>query len=120
MPAANDKPTRPERWSVDARNADVATLVIPADARRERRFEIHLRFAVSARAPGARHGLRVEVNGAMEWQRSADTHPPADSLDYHFRREVPVGRPLKVVAKTEVQGAMRLSLRIEADEDASA
>jgi len=119
MPAANDKPTRPERWSVDARTADVATLVIPADARRQRRFEITLRFAVSARTPGARHGLRVEVNGAMEWQRSADTHAPSDSLDYHFRREVPVGRPLKVVAKTEVREATRVSLRIEAEEDSA-
>jgi len=116
MPAANDKPTRPERWSVDARTADVATLVIPADARRQRRFEITLRFAVSTRSPGARHGLRVEVDGAMEWQRSADTHAPSDSMDYHFRREVGVGRPLTVVVKTTVRQARRVRLAIEAEE----
>jgi hypothetical protein len=107
-----------ERWEVDGGAADVATLAIPPDAQRARRFEIDCRFEVAHRGAGARHGLRVEVDGGLEWTREAPTENPGqtDSMDYHFRREVPVGRPLTVVVKTQVRQAQRLRLSIEAEE----
>ena len=111
-----------EHWSVRADAADVAVLDIPADLRRERRFEIDCRFVVRTRedvAPGAWHAMRVSVDGAQEWSRRIDTANPgaSDSLDVHFRRDLPAGRPLRIVATTEVGGgAQRVSLAIEADE----
>ncbi|HEX7637163.1 MAG TPA: hypothetical protein VF457_02100 [Burkholderiaceae bacterium] len=109
---------RPERWRVDAGPADVATLTIPADARRPRRFEIDCRLVVAAAGDGARHGMRVDVDGALEWKRQAATANPGqtDSMDYHFRREIPVGAPLRVVVRTEARGARRVALVIEAEE----
>lgn len=115
-----DAPT-PERWQVRAGAADVATLAIPPDARRERVFEIDCRFVVRAPEPlaGAWHEMRVTVNGAQEWARRADTANPGhtDSLDLHFRRAVPVGQALKVVAQVRCRGAQPLELRIEAEEN---
>ena len=109
----------PETWRIDARGADVATLTIPADAGRARRFEIDCRLVVAARAADARHGMRVDVDGDLEWTRRADTENPGqtDSMDYHFRREIPPGRPLKIVVKTEARGAQRIGLVIEAEEN---
>lgn len=110
----------PERWHVDAGAADIATLDIPASARSTRAFEIDVRFVV--RAPldgeGAWHALAVELNGLRQWQRRIDTHGPGqtDSLDYHCRREVPVGQALRVRAITQVGGAARVRLVIEAEE----
>ena len=107
-----------ERWRIDCGDADVGTLAIPADAQRARRFEIDCRFVVAQRAPGARHAMRVEVDGALEWMREAPTENPGetDSMDYHFRREVAVGRSLTVVVKTTVRQAQRVRLAIEAEE----
>ena len=107
-----------ERWRADGGASDVATLVVPPDAQRARRFEVDCRFVVAQRAPGARHGMRVEVDGALEWKREAATANPgqSDSMDVHFRREVPVGEELRIVVKTEVRGARRLGLAIEAEE----
>jgi hypothetical protein len=107
-----------ERWRIDCSDGDVATLTIPADARRARRFEIDCRFVVAQRAPGARHGMRVEVDGVLEWAREAPTENPGDtdSMDYHFRRDVPVGRPLAVVVKTTVHLARRMRITVEAEE----
>jgi hypothetical protein len=107
-----------ERWQVDCGEGDVATLAIPPDAQRTRRFEVDCRFVVAQRGPGASHGMRVEVDGALEWSRDAATENPGDtdSMDYHFRRDVPVGRPLTVVVKTTVRQAQRVQLAIEAEE----
>lgn len=117
LPAAAKAPT-PETWRVDAGPADVATLTIPADAFRTRRFEIDCRFVVARKADGARHGMRVDVDGALEWTRRAPTENPGqtDSMDYHFRREIPIGQPMKIVVKTEARGAQRVALVIEAEE----
>src|SRR5471030_2127315 len=108
-----------EKWHVDAGTADVATLTIPADAFRARHFEIDCRFIVAQRAAGARHGMRVDVDGGLEWTRRASTENPGhtDSMDYHFRREIPIGRPMKIVVKTEARGAQRVRLVIEAEEN---
>jgi len=111
--------TAPERWTAHATHADVAVLVIPPDARRDRRFEIACRYVVARKTEApARHGLRIDVNGSLEWQRSLPTENPGatDSLDYRFRREIPAGQALRIVAKSEAQGAQRLRLEIEADE----
>lgn len=111
---------RTERWSADAGNRDVARLDIPADALRERRFEIFCRFVVSNRGgrADATHGLRVLVNGALEWSRSVATHADdTDSLDLRFHRSVPVGQALRVVATGDVRFAQRASLTISAEEE---
>jgi len=110
-----------EGWSVRVDAGDVAVLDIPADLKRERRFEIDCRFIVRSRedATGAWHAMRVSVDGAQEWSRRIDTANPgaSDSLDVHFRRDVPAGKPLRIVATTEVGlGAARVALVIEAEE----
>ena len=116
--APTAEPGKPERWRTDAGDADVATLVIPADAVRTRRFEIDCRLVVAPLAAGAQHAMRVDVDGALEWTRRAPTENPGqtDSMDYHFRRELPAGRPLRIVVKTEAQQARRMRLTIEAEE----
>ena len=117
-PPAAPAPTRPERWRTDAGDADVATLVIPADSLRTRRFEIDCRLVVMRLADGATHGMRIDVDGGLEWTRQAPTENPGhtDSMDYHFRRELPAGQPLRIVVKTQATQARRVALSIEADE----
>ncbi|MDP9125060.1 MAG: hypothetical protein M3N82_10755 [Pseudomonadota bacterium] len=120
-PPAAPAPTqagKPERWRIDAGDADVATLVIPADSFRTRRFEIDCRLVVAPLAAGAHHAMRVDVDGGLEWTRRAPTENPGhtDSMDYHFRRELPAGKPLRIVVKTEARQARRMRLVIEAEE----
>lgn len=110
-----------EHWSVRVDGGDVAVLDIPADLGRTRRFEIDCRFLVKTReeAQGAWHAMRVSADGAQEWSRRVDTANlgATDSLDLHFRRELPTGRPLRIVAATEVGGgAQRAAVVIEAEE----
>jgi hypothetical protein len=112
-----------ERWVVDAGPADVATLDIPASAQRDRVLEIDVRFVVRApaSAKGAWHAMSVDLNGVRQWSRRIDTHNPdqTDSLDYHCRRELGAGQALRVRAVTQVGGAMRVRLAIEAEEAAT-
>jgi hypothetical protein len=109
-----------EQWQVDVGDADVATLHIPPALGRARRFHVDVRFVVQCPADGsaAWHAMTVEVNGRREWARQIDTNNPGqtDSLDYHFRVEVPVASGLRVRALTRVKGAMRRRLCIEASE----
>jgi hypothetical protein len=111
--------THPEHWSASAGTRDVARLDIPPDAHRDRTFEVFVSLAVHNRAerPGATHALRVLVNGALEWQRTVPTHPgPGDTLDLRLKRVVPLGQALRLTATSEVAGAVRISLKISADE----
>ena len=110
----------PERWSASAGTRDVVRLDIPADAQRDRTFEIYCRLVVSNKAArtDATHAMRVLVDGALEWSRSMPTHMDGeDSLDLRLRRSVPVGRPLRLNATCELRGAQRLSLSISAEEE---
>lgn len=110
----------PERWSASAGARDVVRLDIPADAQRERTFEIFCRLVVSNKAgrTDATHAMRVLVDGALEWSRSMPTHADGeDSLDLRLRRSVPVGRPLRLTATCELRGAQRVSLSISAEEE---
>lgn len=110
----------PERWSASAGARDVVRLDIPADAQRERTFEIFCRLVVSNKAgrTDATHAMRVLVDGALEWSRSMPTHANGeDSLDLRLRRSVPVGRPLRLTATCELRGAQRVSLSISAEEE---
>lgn len=111
--------TAPEHWSADAGEGDVCRLDIPADAVRERRFEIACLFVVAHSGAGtARHGLAVTVDGAREWSREIETHDGAtDTLDVRFHRTVPAGRPLRIVATGSVQRARRVRLTVSADEE---
>ena len=110
----------PERWAITAGDAATATLLIPADARRERRFEIACAITVGQResATGAWHQMTVLANGAQQWQRREPTQCPGafDSLDYRFSRSVPVGQALRVQVSVATHRTQRRSLVIEADE----
>ena len=95
-------------------------LDIPADALRERTFEIYCRLVVGNRAgrTDATHAMTVRVDGALEWFRRAPTQADGnDSLDLRLRRTVPAGRPLRLTAQCELHGATRVSLSISADEE---
>lgn len=118
-PSAAAAPAQPERWSADAGSGDVCRLDIPADALRERRFEIACRFVVAHPGSGeARHGLAVTVDGAREWAREIDTHDgPSDGLDLRLRRVVPPGRSLRIVATGTAKRARRLRLTVTAEEE---
>jgi hypothetical protein len=110
----------PERWSLSAADAATATLTIPADARRQRRFEISCAMTVvgAAGAAPAWHQMAVQADGALLWKRRLPTHNPGawDGLDYRFSHTVAVGRALRVTVSVEVAGARRRSLVIEAEE----
>lgn len=113
-------PASPERWSADSGHRDVVRLDIPADALRERRFEIFVRLVVAnpAHRSDATHALRVLVDGSLEWSRSAATHVDgSDSLELRLRRSVPPGRPLRLGASCELRGAQRVRLSIDAEEE---
>jgi hypothetical protein len=113
-------PPAPEHWHADAGDADIATLDIPPALARVRRFHVDVRFVVRCPADGsaAWHAMTVEVNGRREWSRQIATSNPGqdDSLDYHFRVDVPEGSGLRVRAVTRVRGAVRRRLYISADE----
>jgi len=113
-------PDTPEHWSIDGGDAAVATLVIPADAKRERRFEIACAVTVSVPADAAEPWLQVTVqaNGVQQWRRRVPAHNPGqyDGLDYRFRRSVPVGQSLRIGVSVAGAGVRRRSLRIEAEE----
>jgi hypothetical protein len=110
----------PEHWSLRAADVATATLLIPADARRERRFEIACAITVAAPADTAAawHQMTVQANGTRQWQRRVPTHNPGawDGLDYRFSRSVAVGQTLRVTVSVACQGARRRTLVIEADE----
>lgn len=112
--------TTPERWALNAGDAATATLTIPADARRERRFEIAcaVTVALPAGIRGAWHQMTVQANGAQQWRRREQTQNPAayDGLDYRFSRAVAVGQTLRITVAVACAGARRRSLVIEADE----
>jgi hypothetical protein len=109
-----------ERWALSAGDAANATLTIPADARRERRFEISCAITVlvpeDAQKPW--HQMTVMAAGAQQWRRrEASANPGAwDGLDYRFQRSVPVGHTLRIGVSVAGQGVRRRSLLIEAEE----
>ena len=101
-------------------DAATTTLTIPADARRERRFEIACAITVAVPEAAVAPWLQVSVqaNGALQWRRRADAHNPGawDGLDYRFSRIVPVGQALRITVSVGGHGVRRRSLVIEADE----
>jgi hypothetical protein len=111
---------RPERWSATSGHRDVVKLDIPADALRERTFEIFIHLVVANKAgrTDATHGMRVLVDGALEWSRRVPTLIDGqDSLELRLRRTVSVGRALRLSATCELRGSQRVSLVIEAEEE---
>ena len=119
-PAVTPAPAKPERWQLDGGDAATATLHIPADARRERRFEIACAVTVAVPAAASEAWLQMSVlaNGTQQWRRRAPAHNPGawDGLDYRFARSVPVGQALRVTVAVAGLGVRRRSLVIEADE----
>ena len=122
MPSANPATKQaPERWATQAADAATVTLTIPADARRERRFEIACAVTVKVpaeAAAGAWLQLTVQANGTQQWRRRSSAHNPGawDGLDYRFSRNLPVGQALRITVNVDGQGVHRRSLDIEADE----
>ena len=112
--------TAPEHWSLNAGDAATATLTLPADAKRERRFEIACAVTVGCPAEHrqAWHQMTVQANGAQQWRRRVATHNPGawDGLDYRFSRSVLAGQVLRITVSVACQDARRRSLVIEADE----
>jgi len=113
-------PLVPERWQLAAGDAATATLTIPADARRERRFEIACAVTVAVPEGARTPWLQVTVlaNGAQQWQRRVPAHNPGDydGLDYRFARSVPVAQALRITVTVSGAGVRRRTLLIEADE----
>jgi len=111
---------KPERWQLDGGDAATATLSIPADARRERRFEIACAVTVGVPEQTASPWLQVTVqaNGTQLWRHRVPAHNPGawDGLDYRFSRSVAVGHTLRVTVSVAGQGVRRRTLLIEADE----
>lgn len=112
--------TAPESWSRRVADSPNLRLEIPADLARERTFEISVACTVRAfdGAPAPWHELRVFADGEQQWQRRVATAQPApyDGLDYRFRRTLPPGRRLSLLAESECSGARRLALVIDAEE----
>lgn len=109
-----------ERWSLVATDGPSATLMIPADAHRQRRFEIACAITVQRPAGSAPawHQMTVQANGVTQWSRRVATQNPGayDGLDYRFSHAVPVGQALRVSVAVAGLGVRRRSLVIEADE----
>ncbi len=111
----------PERWSLSAGDAATATLHIPPDAKRQRRFEIACAATVGVPedVPAtAWLQLTVQANGAQQWRRRLPANNPGefDGLDYRFSRSVPVGHALRITVSVAGHGVRRQALVIEADE----
>ena len=119
-PSATQAPAAPERWTLSAADAATATLHIPPDAVRDRRFEIAcaITVAVPDTAVNPWHQMTVQANGAQQWRRRLPSQNPGewDGLDFRFSRTVPVGEALRVTVAVACQGARRRTLQIEADE----
>ena len=119
MPSPPSNP-KPERWAVQGGDAATATLVIAADAHRERRFEIACALTVAVPADGteAWYTMTVLANGTQQWRRQSPAHNPGawDGLDYRFARSVPVGQALRITVSGGGRGVRRRTLTIEADE----
>lgn len=113
-------PDKPERWVQDAGDATDAVLVIPPDARRERRFEIACAMTVRCGddLAGAWHEMAVFANGLLQWRRRINTSNPGsfDGLDYRFARTLAVDEALRVQVRSSCRGVIRKGLVIEADE----
>jgi hypothetical protein len=111
---------KPERWTTSAEDAPTATLVIPPDAARERRFEIACAATVTVpeAAVNPWHQMKVQANGAQQWMRRVPSQNPGqwDGLDYRFSRSIPVGEALRLVVTVNCGGAKRRSITIEAEE----
>ena len=111
---------QPERWQLSGGDSASATLTIPADAGRERRFEIACAITVMVPADAAApwHQMTVQANGTQLWRRREPSHNPGefDGLDYRFRRTVPVGQALRISVAVAGLGVRRRSLVIEAEE----
>lgn len=123
MRMAAGQAIKPERWALSGGDAATATLTIPADARRERRFEIACAITVAVPATAKTpvvpwHQMTVLAEGAQQWCRREPSQNAGawDGLDYRFSRSVPVGQALRITVSVACQGARRRSLEIEADE----
>lgn len=118
-PSPNQSASTPERWRIDAGDAAIAKLDIPADLQRERDFEIAVTLTVSApEGVDAWHQLRIYAHGELQWSRRVATQNPGafDGLEFRFRRRIAVGQSLRLLAQADGGAIRRLRLVIEAEE----
>jgi hypothetical protein len=110
----------PHRWQIDVHDADVAVLNVPPVSGGPRQLDVDVQFVVQVPTQGGPHWLEltVELDGRRQWSRRIDASPLADtdSLDYNVRVEVAAATGLRIRALTEVCGARRKRLLIEAAE----
>ena len=68
------KPPQAELWRCDVGSATVAVLDIPGALDRRRTFDIDVTLVVRVPAEMAEpsHGLRVELDGKLQWQRQME------------------------------------------------
>ncbi len=113
-------PRKPEHWQATTTTDRILRLSIPADAARERRFEISVMLNVRAvdSATRPQHALKVFADGELQWQRQIATARGEswDSLEWRAARTVAVGRPLVLQAEAKFEGARLLRLQVEAEE----
>lgn len=115
----NNPSPAPEHWRVDARDAAIASLDIPADLHRAREFEIAVALTVGApHDVDAWHQLHVYADGELQWSRRIATQNPGafDGLEFRFRRQIAVGQALRLRAQADCHRGRPLQLVIEADE----
>jgi hypothetical protein len=113
---------KPEYWCCDAGDEPVAVLDIPGTLGRQRIFDVDVTLVVSVptESEGPWHELRVDIDGVRQWSRRIPSHSPGqtDGLDYHCRRVLEPGQPLRILAIASSQGSRVRQLLIEAREEA--
>jgi hypothetical protein len=113
---------KPEYWCCDAGDEPVAVLDIPGTLGRQRIFDVDVTLVVSVptESEGPWHELRVDIDGVRQWSRRIASHSPGqtDGLDYHCRRVLEPGQPLRILAIASSQGSRVRQLLIEAREEA--
>jgi hypothetical protein len=99
----------------------VVVLTIPGVLERTRVFDVdvQLRVWVPAGARKTGFGLSLEIDGSLQWSRQMDAGTPGetDSLDYHCRLALAVGRESRLRARASFGSCALLGLSLTAVED---
>lgn len=112
---------KPEVWCTSTADAPVVVLTIPGVLNRTRVFDVdvQLRVRVPASARKTGFGLSLEIDGSRQWSRQMEAGTPGetDSLDYHCRLALAVGRESRLRARASLGSCALLGLSLTAVED---
>lgn len=115
-------PFAPESYRVDVADEALAVLDVPADAHRQRVFEVACAITVQTEddSGSAWHQLTMLDNSTRQWERRERTRNPGefDGLDVRYRRAVGVGQSLRITAAVRCLGSRCRRIVIEVDEQA--